>query len=306
MRHTMQGPVCQVVVLPASRVNACINGQHISSSLNRFLHEACTLDRFWEHVDKKFQWTATTRNHIAWPALFDTLKKQTTLKHQQLLKCTYGWLPTGYEVHRHNPLEDHRCPHCHTVQEKNNHIPRCPNPARLALQTRFLTVHLNNFYIRSNTAQPIRTLTSQSLIQWFRQPGMPHRLPRTHPQCRESREQAAIGWQNFLRGHIATSLIDYQEAYFRARERPADENGQLWAKKLITTLWSLFFDTWKLWCDERRARDKDNVSEQHTFRVHARIRAACSALPGLPAAIRSLHWFEPTLDTQLDLSLIHI
>ena len=28
------------------------------------------------------------------------------------------WLPTSYEVHRHNPLEEHRCPLCKTVKER--------------------------------------------------------------------------------------------------------------------------------------------------------------------------------------------
>jgi hypothetical protein len=301
MRHSMTGPARHVIPFPSSRVNVYLHDQHISSSLDKFLHEAYTKTRFWEYVDKKFQWTATTRKLISWPIFFATLKKQTTLKHQQLLKYLYGWLPTGHEVHRHNNLEDHRCPHCRTVQEKNTHILRCPHPDRHALQTRFLTVHLNNFYHRSNTAQPIRQLISQSLIQWFHQPGIPHRRPRNDPLFRASQHQVAIGWQNFLRGHISQTIIDYQESYFRARERPADESGQLWAGKLILTLWNFFFDNWKLRCDERHAQDKDNVSKQHTFRLHARARAVYSSLPNLPAALRSLHWFDLTFDKQIEL-----
>ena len=169
------------------------------------------------------------------------------------------------------------------------------------MQIRFLTVHLNNFYHRSNTAQPIRSLISQSIIQWFHQPESPHRRPRNDPLFRESKHQADIGWQNFLRGHIATSIIDYQEAYFRARERPEEETGQLWAGKLIVTLWSYFFDIWKLRCDKRHELDKDNVSKQHTFRLHARARAVYTSIPNLPAAIRSLHWFDLTYDEQIGL-----
>jgi hypothetical protein len=137
---------------------------------------------FWKCIEQKCQWTATTRKLMSWPIFFAALKKQTTtLKHQQLLKHFHGWLPTGHEVHRHNNPEDHRCPHCRRVHEKNPHILRCPHPDRHALQTRFLTVHLNNFYHRSDTAQPIRRLISQSLIQWFNQPGTPHRRPRGDP-----------------------------------------------------------------------------------------------------------------------------
>jgi hypothetical protein len=213
MRHSMSVPANQVIAFPSSWVNVCLNNQHISSSLDRHLHEAHTMTRFWKCIEQKYQWTATTRKLISLPIFFATLKKQTTLKHQQLLKYFYGWLPKGHEVHRHNNLEDHRCPHCRTVHEKNPHILRCPHPDRHALQTRFLTVHLNNFYHRSNTAQPIRMLISQSLMQWFNQPGTPHRRPRSDPLHHASQHQVAIGWNNFLSGHVSKNIIDFQESY---------------------------------------------------------------------------------------------
>ena len=139
-------------------------------------------------------------------------------------------------------------------------------------------------------------------MQWFRQPGFPHRLPRGHSMFRESQQQVAIGWNNFLRGHIAQTLIDYQEAYFRAREKPAEETGQQWASKLIQILWRFFFDQWKLRCDERHSQDKEKISKQQKFRIHARTSAVYAALPNLPAAIRALHWFVLPLDRQLSTS----
>ena len=303
MRHTMSGPVNHVIVFPASRVNVYLLGQHISSFLDRYLHASYTHSRFWKYVDKKYGWTVHTRKLISWEILFATLKRQTTMKHKQVLKYIYGWLPTGHEVHRANHLEDHRCPHCRTVHEKNDHLLRCTHPDRLALQTRFLTVTLTNFYHRSNTANPIRALISQSLMRWFRLPGITllPRLRRHDTLFRASQHQEAIGWQNFLRGHIAQSIIDHQEAYFRAREKPDEETGQLWAGKPIATLWTFFSNTWQLRYDERHAQDKDNVSKQHTFRVHARTRVVYSSIPTLPVAMRSLHWFDLTLEKQLDL-----
>ena len=75
------------------------------------------------------------------------------------------------------------------------------------------------------------------------------------------------------------SIIDHQEAYFRAREKTEEETGQLWAGKLIALLWIFFSDTWQLRCDERHAQDQDNVSKQHTFLVHARTRAVTLRYP---------------------------
>ena len=139
-------------------------------------------------------------------------------------------------------------------------------------------------------------------MRWFRLPGITllPRLRRHDTLFRASQHQEAIGWQNFLRGHIAQSIIDHQEAYFRAREKPEEETGQLWAGKLIAILWSFFSETWQLRCDERHAQDKDNVSKQHTFRVHACTQAVYSPIPNLFAVICFLHWFELTLDEQVD------
>ena len=100
---------------------------------------------------------------------------------------------------------------------------------------------------------------------------------------------------------MAQSLVNHQEAYLRARERPDLETGSVWAKKLLQKLWAFFFDIWKIRCEERHAHDTSHVSKQRTFRVHARTRAVYTALPDLPAALRNLHWFEPALDAQLEL-----
>ena len=300
MRFRMTKPDLHVILFNASLVNVYVHQQLINSALNPTLHEAYTRDGYWEYLDDKFHWTPTTRKLIAWPIYHKLLNNQPHKQHQQLIKYSVDWLPTGHEVHRNNPLEDHRCPHCKTVFEKNAHLLRCPHPDRTALREQFLSVTLNNFYHTSNTAQPIRELISQSLIQWFRNPAIAKRFPRTHPLFRASVHQQAIGWQHFLKGRIATSIIDHQEQYHRDREHHAKHTGLTWAKKLIHQIWGHFHAVWKLRCDERHQLDKDNVSKQHTHRVHGRARACYDALPDLPIAIRSHHYFTKTIETLLD------
>jgi hypothetical protein len=176
---------------------------------------------------------------------------------------------------------------------------RCPHPLRAAQRQRFLTVTLHNFYHKSNTAQPVRELISRNLMQWFQNPTLPHRTARTNPLYRASVHQQAIGWQHFLRGRIAQSIIDYQEVYYRERERPPTENGQTWAKKLIQVLWTHFFAVWKTRCDKRHELDVNHVSQQHTAKVQARVRAAFSVLERLPVATRNSHYFDKTMEHQI-------
>ena len=302
MRFEMTQPAAKVIPFPASVVNVYIQQQLISSSLNTLLHAAYTSDGYWTYLEEKYHWSPTTRRLIAWDLYHKLLNNQPHKQHQQLIKYSVDWLPTGHEVHRHNPLEEHRCPHCQTVFEKNAHLLRCPHPERTAIRDRFLSVTLNNFYHNSNTAQPIRELISQSLLQWFRHPTTPARFARTHPLFRASIHQQAIGWQHFLKGRIATAIIDYQEQYYRARERPAKDTGKAWAKKLIHQLWGHFYEVWKFRCDERHKLDTSKVSKQHTHRVHGRARACYAALPDLPICTRSHHYFTKTLEAQLDTS----
>ena len=111
--------------------------------------------------------------------------------------------------------------------------------------------------------------------------------------------QHTIGWQHFLRGRIATSIINYQEKYYRNREQDPKHTRQAWAKKLIHKLWGHFHDVWKLRCVERHKLDTNKVSKQHTFRVYGQARACYAALPEMPLAIRSHHYFT-TIEAQLD------
>jgi hypothetical protein len=148
----------------------------------------------------------------------------------------------------------------------------------------------------SNTAQPLYELISQNLIQWFQNPHQPHEMAPTHPLKQASLEQQAIGWQHFLWGRIATSIIQYQEEYYRARECPVTDTDQAWAKKLIKTLWAHFLTVWKLQCDKHPALDTNRVSTQHTHWVHTRARTIYAALNQLPASTRLSHFFDLDLE----------
>jgi hypothetical protein len=115
-------------------------------------------------------------------------------------------------------------------------------------------------------AQPIRTLISQSLIQGSDNQVHLIDCPATHhSSVPHSSKSLLVGRTFAVDTSLSPSLIT-KKACFRARERPAEETGLLWAGNLIKTLWTFFFDTWKLRSDERHAQDEDHTSKQHTFR----------------------------------------
>jgi hypothetical protein len=167
MRYEMQQPATKVIHFPACSTHIYVHQQHRSSAIDPILHESYTNSDYWAYLESKYQWTEPTRRLIAWEIHHHTLNQQPIKQHQQLIKYIYDWLPTGQVVHRNDHNEDHRCPHCRTVYEKKQHLLRCPHPSRADQRDKFLTIQLHNFYHKSNTAQPLRELISQSLIQWF-------------------------------------------------------------------------------------------------------------------------------------------
>jgi hypothetical protein len=168
-----------------------VHQQQINSALNARLHEEFTREGHWLHLQI-----------ITWDLFRTLLSNQLHKPHQQLIKCSVGWLPTGSEVHRHNSLEERRCPHRKTVFKNNAHL--LPHPDRASKRHQFLRITMNNFCCTSNTAQPIRELISQSLLQWFRNPAIAPRFPCTHPLfCAASHRLATTlpAWTNSNGNH---------------------------------------------------------------------------------------------------------
>jgi hypothetical protein len=107
MRFKIPSPATHVIPFPASVANVHVRQQLISSSLNTLLHAERTRTGCWKHSQEKFNWTPTTRKLIAWDICHKHLNDQPNKQHQQLIKHSVEWLPTGYKTHQHNPLEDH-------------------------------------------------------------------------------------------------------------------------------------------------------------------------------------------------------
>jgi hypothetical protein len=107
MRYAMNQLAHKVILFPASQVNMYIKHQHISLGLNSFFHQQFKEQKYWQYLENKFSWTTTTRKLIDWKIYHHMLNKQTTKRHQQLLKYSVEWLPTGHMVHRNDSTEDH-------------------------------------------------------------------------------------------------------------------------------------------------------------------------------------------------------
>eukprot|EP00957_Ditylum_brightwellii_P090342 6879938-Ditylum_brightwellii.AAC.1 len=56
-------------------------------------------------------------------------------------------------------------------------------------------------------------------------------------------EQADIGWDNFVKGHVSTKWCKAQHLYSKAFPMKKEFNGNTWMKNLIKAIWTIFVDT---------------------------------------------------------------
>jgi hypothetical protein len=91
----MNQPAHHGIPFPASNMHIYLDNQHISSSLNRFLHEAYMLHIYWQYLEQKFSWSPQTRRMIAWPIFHHTLQQHTQLKHGRAIDKIHLQLATN-------------------------------------------------------------------------------------------------------------------------------------------------------------------------------------------------------------------
>jgi sarcosine oxidase delta subunit len=92
-----------------------------------------TTKDYWEYLEAMYKWLESTRKLITWNIYHTkTMSKHSAKQHQQLMKYMSAWLLTGHYAHCHDKNEEHKCPYCHTVYEKDLHILHCPHPNRAA------------------------------------------------------------------------------------------------------------------------------------------------------------------------------
>ena len=75
--------------------------------------------------------------------------------------------------------------------------------------------------------------------------------------------QAAIGWDQILKGRIAMGWSVRQDQYRGENATPKD-NGLTWATEIISAILSQWWDLWELRNGDRHGRDRRSQQQAET------------------------------------------
>ena len=122
---TLAQPMEQVPLINCAACQVNINGQTITHSLAKELHQAYTLETSTIHLTHRINLHSNYRTTIAWNEFAQALKSFTT-NHQRILRrWIYGFLPMQQRLHRNGTSSSPMCPNCQQHVETDEHFLTC-------------------------------------------------------------------------------------------------------------------------------------------------------------------------------------
>jgi hypothetical protein len=113
------------------------------------------------------------------------------------------------------------------------------------------------------------------------------------------RDQSRIGWDHLLRGRILKTLIQSMNKHFESQNLSAYlYNGDCWAKKLITAIWSTMLELWKTRNNIIYSQDTAMAEAMLREKLETCIRRCYKQRSILKAQERA-HWFSTLLEERL-------
>lgn len=147
---------------------------------------------------------------------------------------------------------DRQCFACGLLWEDTNHVLRYPGEARSTAQGdetfRQFRIHLT----RQNTPDILADILCATMQRWIScHPISPTTwpLPCKPIHCilvsQAFTAQTKIGWDQFLRGHIATSWKSVIQLYYQER-KPGDKfTPDQWMRTAIEAIWTFALTLWR-------------------------------------------------------------
>ena len=219
------------------QINVLFQGQlHTSKNLH-YLHAILQEQQYKSYLQEKFNWSDQTLKLIDWEAIEYYIKTLTIQKKVKYIKLSHKWRPTHHKLFQtsNGETQSPGCSLCGADKKNDNHPFSCTNPT-------MQDAHKESLKNLKKTLKTIGTypLMTEVIIHYLKnwmkhtQPDYTHRLlqsiPIHHSLLQNIQDQTSIGWDNLLRGKIATSWTTTQKLYTPGK------NMKLLKKKLIINL----------------------------------------------------------------------
>jgi hypothetical protein len=221
---------------------------------------------FSKHLRKKFNWSKAVFESVNWKAFGHEAKTLTITRRTNLLKYIYEWLPIGKMLQRIDSSASPKCPSCDCDIEKPEHLFWCPTVERQLITSdciNNITASCEKWKLPTNATKAIK----ESIQFWIAHPNSsPPYIHIVHQELQDAlRDQARIGWNNFLKGFIATK---FQAIANRTREGPLNAFEQIrWTCEIIKPIWAGELDHWNLRNKDRHGHTPEEEAEKKRERL---------------------------------------
>lgn len=158
---------------------------------------------------------------------------------------------------------ENKCPSCGEPNESTSHLTRCLDPGRTAMFTESVLALV--YWLEDTHMDEHLILGFLDYLQARGRVPL-SRLLRQYPEYQlYARDHDHLGWQNFMEGRIASTLLPLQEASLRQCE--SMQTAESWSAQFIQHLLSITHRQWLY----RNARIYTQVKEGRTVPQHVEV-----------------------------------
>jgi hypothetical protein len=262
-------PMLTVPFDPESKVMFSIDGISVTRRLETTIRTKARLPELKTYYQQRLGWDHRTYQAVDWDLFGSVFPKMNKRRNFLTKFCLYN-LPTGDRLHRRNESYDDRCPTCHASDETDDHILQCPSPARRAWRSDLINTLLKPI---DDFVDPVLLdIIREGLLRFFRDD---HLDPTPYPPRyqRLLKQQAAIGWNNFLRGKLSEDWRYLQQQHCKRHNIKMNHKQRLWLNKLLRTMWIRIHDLWLARNDDRHGRNTKAKFQASHDQVQRTIRS---------------------------------
>jgi hypothetical protein len=241
--------------------------------------KAYLIRRSHEGNGRTAAWNNSIFNSIAWQPLGEAFNKMTFGQRIQLSKYMNDLLPTARRLQTLDNRNDGRCFACGLLWEDTNHVICCNCDARVTARADAFRVFRDHL-TRQRTPDIVADLLCHSMQCWISR----ERIPKptwTEPMETIQRliinafeAQNKIGWDQFIRGRVATAWKTVISSYYSERRPGESYSPDRWMRTTIDALWTFGLTLWRRRCKELHGEKSELSLEAKRKETATRAMAA--------------------------------
>jgi hypothetical protein len=202
-----------------------------------------------EYLVGKHDWKQNVPDLIWWKVHSSALSKLTNSEKVQIHKFMYNRLPTNHREQLYNNEMSGLCSECSTEIETQDHMIKCKSDSRQSIRDSLLT-GAEEICKKNNVPSEMTNAFMSGLTAWIKNEKIPNIktiVPNASIQLKKTyREQTLIGWDQIVKGRIATSWSQFINHKLDQNDEDNSQytTSETWGVKIIVHLWKHILQLW--------------------------------------------------------------